>query len=502
MSLLARVGLGATLISLLACGSGGGGGGGQPTLSISPQTASAVIGGPAVSFTANLSGSSNPIAWTVNGPGSITPAAGTTTAYTPPPFGGTPTTATVTATASGLNASATIQVGVPASINVSGTVVGSDRAPVVGASVTIGAQSAVTDAAGAFTISGVALPYDLTAVVTVPKKRAVVYQGLTRRDPAVVVIGVTASPYTGTLTGNLSGGNPLGGANEATRVIFASPDAPAYLLNDNNQFVTSNPYTMNAAWVGPTTTTGTVHAIQWQADGGSVPSSFTGYANKSGVSISSGGNATADLAMTAPSVSTIGGTVHLDASLLYFGQSLWITFPNSPAVFMGADSPSGSFSYPFPNVGGATASVIASAINTFSNVSGLQISGITPGTANVVVQLAAPPTPGTPMDHATSVGTSTDFTWTPMPGTISVLGILGNGTSPTYYVLTAGASARIPDLSAQGLGLPPAAPYRWVMNAYGPLTSVDEMAGSASMYLSGSGSYFGGTTAPRDFTTP
>jgi len=503
MPFRARGGLAVALFYLVACGSSGGGGGGvQGTLTISPQTASAVIGGPAVSFTATLSGSSNAISWTLNGPGTIAPSGGSTTTYTPPPFGGSPVTATVTASAgAGVSASATVQVGVPTSIDVSGTVVGSDRVPIAGVNVTIGAQSVITGADGRFTISNVSLPYDLTAVLTSPK-RGIVYQGLTRRDPTVVMLGVTATPLTGTVTGNLSGGHPLGGANESTRVQFASPEA-RNLLNGNDLFVASNPYSMQAAWIGPTTTTGTVHALQWQADGGTVPTSFTGYASQTGVSVSSGGNVAADLVMSAPPVSTVGGTIRIDPSLLYFGQSISITFPDAPRIVLGGDAPSGTFSYLVPNVGGATASLIAQAISSASNVSDLQMAGIPPGTTNLVVDLAAPPTPVAPADLATDIATTTVFTWTGMPGTVNLFGVRGRGTtpSPSYYVVTSGTSARIPDLAAQGLGLPPAAAYSWNVNTYGPLTSVDELAGAASTYLSGSGSYFGGTTAPRDFTT-
>ncbi len=149
---------------------------------------------------------------------------------------------------------------------------------------------------------------------------------------------------------------------------------------------------------------------------------------------------------------------------------------------------------------GATATLIATALYAGTNVSATQLAGISPGTANVVVDLPTPCTAVVPADHATNVGTTTDFTWTPMTGTVYVLFLLGSGTSPNYFVFTAATSARIPDLSAQGLGLSGA--FRWVVNAFGPVASVDDLAGAAALHLVGAGSYFGGTTSPRDFTNP
>lgn len=484
------------LLCLVACG--GGGGAGQPTLTLSPQTATAVLGGPAVTFTARLSGSSSAISWTLSGPGSIAPSGGSTAAYTPPPFGGTALTATVTASAgSGLSASATVHVEVPAAIDVSGRVIGSDLVPIAGVNVSIGARSALTGADGRFTISSVAPPYDLTAVASPPKKVGVLYQGLTRRDPTILIPGMAASTSTGTLTGNVTGGSPLGAADEVTRLIFGSPDLPDWLVNSAQANVTSNPYTLNPSLVGSSATTGTVHVLQWRLGADNLPASFTGYASTPGVSISPGGTASADLVMSAPPASTIGGTIHLAPSLSYFGQSLSIVFPGTPPTFLGANAPSGTFSYPFPDVGGATATLIATALYAGSNVSATVLAGISPGTANVVVDLPTPCTAVAPADHATNVGTTTDFTWTPMTGTVYVLLVLG---SSSYFVVTAATSARIPDLTAQGLGLSGA--YRWDVNAFGPVASVDDLAGAASMHLVGAGSYFGGTTSPRDFTNP
>ena len=53
----------------------------------------------------------------------------------------------------------------------------------------------------------------------------------------------------------------------------------------------------------------------------------------------------------------------------------------------------------------------------------------------------------------------------------------GNSTSPTYFVFTTGADAKIPDLAAEGMGLPAGASYYWHVDRFFPVASVDDAAG-------------------------
>jgi uncharacterized protein YkwD len=79
------------------------------SLSLTPPTATVMIGGPAVAFSATLTNSAETINWTLTGPGSISSTTGATTSYTPPATG-TPGSATLTATAGTLTASATLTI--------------------------------------------------------------------------------------------------------------------------------------------------------------------------------------------------------------------------------------------------------------------------------------------------------------------------------------------------------------------------------------------------------
>ena len=81
----------------------------QPNLTLSPTTATVTVGGAAVTFTATLVNSTSPITWTLNGAGTLSTTTGATTDYAPPAAGDAGT-ATLTATAGDLIASATIAI--------------------------------------------------------------------------------------------------------------------------------------------------------------------------------------------------------------------------------------------------------------------------------------------------------------------------------------------------------------------------------------------------------
>jgi hypothetical protein len=130
-----------------------------------------------------------------------------------------------------------------------------------------------------------------------------------------------------------------------------------------------------------------------------------------------------------------------------------------------------------------------------------QLRGIAPGTTNVSIAIPTAVTAISPADSGTGITTGTDFTWTPLTGGVHILEITGPGSSPSYYVFTTAATARIPDLSGQGLGLPAAtAMYHWVVLGVGPWTSVDQVAGDSSILPTGN-VLNESASADRTFTT-
>ena len=82
----------------------------QTGLSLSPLSATLNAGDPALSFNAILSGSINPITWTLNGPGTLNATTGSTVQYTPPASINTQTVVSLSARAAGIERTAQITV--------------------------------------------------------------------------------------------------------------------------------------------------------------------------------------------------------------------------------------------------------------------------------------------------------------------------------------------------------------------------------------------------------
>jgi len=483
----------------LACGGGSGnngGGGNDPSLSITPSSTTVIAGGSPVNFTGALANTTGTISWALTGPGSITPASGDTTSYTPPASVASATTATLTATSGTLTASATITVNPPPTITVAGTVVNTIGAGVNGATVAIGSQHTSTDASGAFSLSGVTAPYDAVVIVPVgPRNVVTVYKGLTRTDPKLFAILVSATPpHNGTVSGGVSGGDPLPAATDNTAVAWGSPE-----VTKTSFFGTT--WSMSFEWTGPAATTGNVHALQWTPTTG-IPTAYKGYGVTTGVAVASGGSTTGvSVAMSVPAASTIGGSVSVPAGLNLAQKSLNVDFGDGASFSVGTETTAAtSFTYPVPNGISSTASVGATATSTAAQ-STTRVRGIAAGSTGNTVTLLAPAVQSTPVVNATGVSTSTDFTWTPLTGGLHIVLISSaSASAPLYVMMTTGTTGRIPDLGSLGVVLPATTAYQWAILAAGPWSSIDDVAGGTLLVPNGNTT---NTTiaASRAFTT-
>src|SRR5437762_3102495 len=172
-------------------------------------------------------------------------------------------------------------------ITVSGTVVDEYLRPQVSVGVLIeGRPLVLTDANGHFTISAVRAPYTLVTGLT-SERAALIYAGLTRTDPLVVVPpDPLLSPFRGAYVwGDVYGGTGLPEpANHRTSVLFESHETrwPGPAGVDH--------YTLQPQWLGPETTVGTLYALQWQFDSTSgLPVAYKGYGNTP-LTLSNGGS--------------------------------------------------------------------------------------------------------------------------------------------------------------------------------------------------------------------
>jgi len=476
-----------------------------PTITISGPSIVAAGGAP-VTYVANASGSTGTITWSLSGPGSISPATGIQTSYTPPATVAVDTRATLTASATGAR-SGTLEVVIkaPTTITVNGTVVDYNKQPVVNATVIIsGRAPVITDPGGKFTVTSVATPYDCTAIWGAAGGTALVYQGLTRADPTLQFApSGTATEKKASVSGRIT---PYTAGAENPMVAFGSPEMN--LLEWNYQIgqpvaSTGYDYTLTPSWYGASATTGTLHALQWNKAGG-LPTTYVGYASQPNVTLSDGGTFSGrDLALTSVSTTSVNGDVSLFPNSTLGVKWINVHFKSGaqlPLLYhSNADL---SFSYNTPNLSTNVAGfdVFAEAyLQPDQEVSRSVKRGVAANESNIGLVLNSPPVAVLPVDHATGVSYSTEFRWTPFSNGVHRLVITAPGNVPWFFVVTKSAFARIPDLSAYGMGLPAVYEYTWWVQAFAPFADVDAWAASAEQ------NYFTeryGESLDRKFITP
>ncbi len=290
---------------------------GAATLTVSPTTATVTAGGAAAPFTATLTGSTATINWSLSpATGTLSAATGASTNYTPPASVGGVTTVTLTATAGTLTATATITVNPSGggTITVNGTVLLDDGTPLASAPVRIdpGSHTATTAANGTFSISGVTTPYDLAAINAV-EKVAVVYVGLTRTNPTVVVptrgaVQPPLLPRSATISGTVESNT---GCRAGTDPCKSDLEFVSSVTGGSG---TANPatglYSFTPRWDGVASFQGSLHLFQTRTNATTQAKSFW-YGAKTGVSVTDGGTTTENWgpsSVTALPPATLSGT--------------------------------------------------------------------------------------------------------------------------------------------------------------------------------------------------
>jgi hypothetical protein len=457
-------------------------------LEVNPMALVVTAGGAASNLTANLTGSSSAIAWTLTGPGTISTTTGATTSYTPPASVTAATAATLTATSGNASGQAMITINPSPGpiITVAGQILDLGGMPVANAPVAIGTQKTTTDASGHFTIAGVTTPYDLvTVTVWNGGQLGIELRGLTRTNPTIAFASATGDPplvNQARVSGNLSGGDPLSTSGDYTYVAFGSPTISQWVS------VINNPFDVFLEWSGPTSFTGNLHALQFAASAPSQPpTSYKGYGTKSGVMVTPGATQSGqDFALASVSTANISGSITLpSAAYSLDSKSLTLAFGDGASIPLGSDSAL-AFNYLMPSGIGATGNLSASATVTGAQTVA-SASGLAPDTSGLSLELHAAALPVLPADASTGVTTDTDFTWTAFDGGLHFVYFAPFSnwdfpTGPAYIVVTPGTTTKIPDLAALGIGpgLPAGASYSWSVTAQAPSTIDAFTSGSTS----------------------
>jgi hypothetical protein len=393
-------------------------------------------------------------------------------------------------------------------ITVSGTVVDEYLRPQASVGVLIvGRPLVLTEANGHFTISRVRAPYTLVTGLT-SERAALIYAGLTRTDPLVVVpADPLLSPFRGAyFWGDVFGGTGLPEpANHTTSVLFESPE-----IRWPGSVTGGYRYTLQPQWLGPETTVGTLHALQWQFDPTSgLPVEYKGYGNTP-LTLSNGGYFEGpSVTMAAPvQAGSISGSVTVPAGFVVSTKTLRVGFETSsarPAAWRILTDSSGasSFAYVTPNLPGVTFALTARAAagEAYAEVAK---TGIAANATGIAFSIPAAPALIAPENGATSIDSRTEYRWSRITGAIYLLAVRYNGSDnyipppPSYYIFTADTVASIPDLSAFGLYSYRGTSHEWEVRAWAPLGSVDEIAAATWFVPQGDGTT--AASAPRQFT--
>jgi hypothetical protein len=393
-------------------------------------------------------------------------------------------------------------------VTLAGKVIGQNGQGVAGVPVYVtGKTSTNTDASGNFSIGSVTTPYDIT-VVDATNKRALVYKGLSRTDPTLTFLGSTPGTLRqGTINGKISGPgfNPNQGASDITRVVFASTEASASI----NTAVNGLFGPLNLTWYGPTVTTGNLYALQFTADASGFPvaSGYKGYGTRTGIAVNDGST----LINQFDTLQTVGtaqftGTITVPSAYVLAQKSLSVRVSQTTLISLLIDNTlNAAPSYYTPGIAGA--SLVLSLLATNAGAQALYFkTGIATGATGAAITMVAAPGLSLPVNAATAVDTTVTFSWTAMTGGVHLVRFTSAG-NPTYYVLTSGTSATIPNLKGAGLGLPSSAAYQWSVIGVGPFAGADDAAGStgflgtiSNQALLTSDAFLGVSSA-RTFTT-
>ncbi len=410
---------------------------------------------------------------------------------------------TVTGTAGDLTDTVDLTLTIE-SLTVSGRVQQALNRPLIGATVASQGETAFTDATGAFTLSGLSLPYDLLVSSAVGTDSMHVYEGLTSPTPVLrptfAVLGFIAPTVDTTVDGSL-----VAGALGADEAVIVCLEGVAIAVYGCDSLTTGDvAYSIAAAWFDGSNASVRLHALHFEIDADDVPTAFLGYETflldlSDGVAVIG-----ADLDFDPVASDDVTGTTDHpvalpDTNLLVlarFGPNLSMPIVEIP------DPGATAFEVLVPVLPGLTYDVLFIGSTTGGGVITWKHDvGLDAGAFAV----AAPALPVAPANATTGVDLATPFSSTAAGGARTYFwgpDVVG----PFFGLTTTRTNVTIPDPALGGFALPVGADYFWSLLGHGD-DDVDTAAagGYADYYtilfgVSGAGGP--GLAADRTFALP
>jgi hypothetical protein len=347
---------------------------------------------------------------------------------------------------------------------VTARVVNDVNLPISGVTVTIGGARLTTNAAGEVTVPSVPETYDAVVINPEPSiETAIVYQGLTRRDPVFRVTRPEGTEHTPTLSGTTD----VPGT-ESVELLFGTSEVwkVSRALNDGS-------FSILPKWSGPASTTGTLHLLRWNVAGG-APSSYTGYGS---VPVTmTGANQQVTLHASPITSGSVSGTLLAPSASGLIGRAFYAAL-DAHTLHHITSQTSASLTFTnvvTPAVPGAQIQIWATATTTGN--SGVRSIRHYPTTAsNIELDIPAGPTLTSPADGAMQVTLQTPFVWSPLEGAAGVCALEIRGTSnQRIRIVTSETTTTLPIVP--GFVVPPDTTLNWNVTCYAPFDGVDEFA--------------------------
>ncbi|WP_299426554.1 hypothetical protein [uncultured Meiothermus sp.] len=387
-------------------------------------------------------------------------------------------------------------------ITVIGKVLTHDGKPGAFLPVLVADQKTATDASGNFSAADVAIPYDLV-VLQASRNQAYVYEGLSRRDPIVLVSG-SGSTYDNASEVTLTSSNvnttppPAGGFADghitclgvATRQVSCGITGSVFPSVKHN-----------VSWAGPSSVFINFYALQMHKNSRNVVTSFLRFGRAENRHLTNAQPSTGNFALEPVQNQAIAGSTTPPPGYTLVSRALGFRalghylYPFSYELDQTGIAP--NFSWASPAVPGMDLYLSASARKGDAHV--YAYLAVTPVDSAINLRLPTPPEQLQPADNALGVTTATTFSWTPFAEgvhSVSVSPVTPGALNLTIY--SAATSLQLPDLSSLGYPLPKGVTYRWMVGGFAPFASVDDLANGVP-YIYGVSS--SGGSGQRVFTT-
>jgi hypothetical protein len=335
--------------------------------------------------------------------------------------------------------------------------------PLAGVTVMIGGATLTTDDAGEVTFAGV--PESYAAVVLNEETSvdaAIVYQGLTRRDPVFRFTRPEGTEHAPTL-----GGTTDVPGTESVELSFGTREVRKVVraLNDGS-------FSILPRWSGPATTTGTLHLLRWNVTAG-APTSYTGYAS---IPVTmTGADQQVSLQASPVASGNVSGTLLLPSGAGQSSKAFYAVLDAHMTHFITSQTSASPLfeNVVTPAVPGAQIQIWGSASPTGS-LSVRSIRHYPPTRSDIELDVPAGPQLTSPADGAVGVTTDTPFAWSPLGGAAGVCIAEIRYSNRRLRVVTADTTMTIPEVP--GFTLPADTAMQWTVRCYAPFDGVDGFA--------------------------